>query len=118
MSAESPTPEEQQRLAEEIAEQLAKLKVEDLIVNTLMTVSSIGYRHLAVSPEGGGRGDLEQTRLAIETMRALTPLLEPRVPPELVRDLNQAIANLQLGYAEAVSQEGAATAEDGEPPAG
>lgn len=116
--SEASTPEEQQRLAEELAEQLAKLRVEDAIVNTLMTVSAIGYRHLAPSPESGGERDLEQTRLAIETMRALTPMLEPTVPPELLRDFNQAIANLQLGYAQAVSREAPATAEDDDPAAG
>ncbi|MBW3593121.1 MAG: hypothetical protein KY396_05460 [Actinobacteria bacterium] len=112
--SEAPTPEEQQRLAEEIAEQLAKLRVEDVIVNTLMTLSAIGYRHVGGGSEGGRERDLGQTRLAIETMRALTPLLEPRVPAELLRDFNQAIANLQLAYAQAIAQE---TTEDGDPPA-
>ena len=117
MSAESPTPEEQQRLAEEIAEQLAKLKVEDLVVNTLMTVSSIGYRHVAAS-SGGAEADLEQTRLAIETMRALAPVLEGAIPAELMRDFNQAIANLQLGYAQALAAQAGGKGDDGEPPAG
>ena len=115
---EEPTPEEQERLAEEIAEQLAKLRVEDAIVSTLMTVSTIGFRHLAASPEQSPERDLEQARLAIEAMRALTPLLEARIPVELLRDLNQAIANLQLAYAQAVAKETSTTSEDGEPAAG
>ena len=116
--SEAPTPEEQQRLAEEVAEQLAKLRVEDAIVNTLMTVSAIGYRHLGGRAEGAAERDLEQARLAIETMRALTPLLEPRFPAELLRDLNGAIANLQLAYAQAVSEEDRAAGEDGDATAG
>ena len=101
--SEAPTPDEQRRLAEELAEQLARLKVEDAIINTLMTVSAIGFRHASIAPEAGAERDLEQTRLAIEAMRALTPLLESKVPPELVRDFNAAVASLQLAYAKAAS---------------
>ncbi len=110
--------DEQQRLAEELAEQLARLRVEDVIVNTLMTVSAIGFRNLAPAAEGGAEPDLEQARLAVETMRALTPLLDPLVPPELLRDLNATVASLQLGYAQAVSQKKPAEGEDGNATAG
>ena len=34
--------EDKERLARELAEELRKLKVEDVLINTLMTVSSIG----------------------------------------------------------------------------
>jgi hypothetical protein len=57
-------------------------------------------------------------------MRALVPLLEDAVPGELVRDLNQSVANLQLAYAKAASTAAApdddSTSGNGEdaPPAG
>ncbi len=96
----------QERLARELAEELRKLKVEDVLVQTLVTVSSLGYRRLGLTEETRADRDLEQTRLAIDTMRALTPVLERFVPAELVRDFNQSVANLQLAYAQA-SREGA-----------
>ena len=40
--------------------------------------------------------------LAIEALRALVPVLSGSVPPELTRDFEQVIANLQLAYASAV----------------
>ena len=46
--------------------------------------------------------DLEQARLAIEALRALVPVLSESIPPELTRDFEQVIANLQLSYAAAV----------------
>jgi hypothetical protein len=115
--SERPTPEEELRLAEALAEQLAKLKVEDALINTLMTVSAIGFRHVSASAEAGDERDLEQARLAIEAMRALTPLLEAHVPPELLRDFNAAIASLQLNYAQAVAGRSDAPPEDAEPAA-
>jgi hypothetical protein len=67
-------------------------------VQTLSTVSSLAFHRL--SPE---HRDLDQARLAIEALRALVPVLEGAVPPELTRDLQQVTANLQLAYAEAAA---------------
>ncbi len=96
--------EEQARLARELAEQLRNLRVEDVLVNTLMHVSSIGYRRLGATAETRDDRDLDQVRLAIETMRALTPVLGRFVPGELVRDFNASVANLQLAYANAATE--------------
>ena len=83
-------------LVKQLEEQLKKLKVSDLIVQTLYTVSSLGYQKLA-----GEERDLPQARLAIETLRALVPVLESELGEEAVRDFKQVTANLQLAYADA-----------------
>lgn len=92
------------RLAEQLAEELAKLRVEDVLVGALIQVSSIGYRRLGLSEETKDERDLEQVRLAIDTMRALTPVLEHIVPEEMIRDFDQSVANLQLAYAKAAGE--------------
>jgi hypothetical protein len=97
--------EDQEQLSEELAEELRKLKVEDVLIQTLITVSSIGYRRLGLTPETKDDRDLEQTSLAIETMQALTPVLGHIVPAELIRDFNQSVANLKLAYAKAASDD-------------
>jgi hypothetical protein len=92
---------------EELAEALSKVRVVDVLVNALTASVSLGYHRL--SPE---TRDLPQARLAIEALRALDPVLrEAGVDERLVRDLEQARANLQLAYAKAV-------AEAGQPPPG
>jgi hypothetical protein len=96
--------EDQARLAEQLAEELAKLRVEDVLVGALIQVSSIGYRRLGLTDETKDERDLEQVRVAIDTMRALTPVLENIVPEELIRDFNQSVANLQLAYAKAADE--------------
>jgi hypothetical protein len=96
--------EDQPRLAEQLAEELAKLRVEDVLVGALIQVSSIGYRRLGLTDETNDERDLEQVRLAIDTMRALTPVLENIVPEEMIRDFNQSVANLQLAYAKAAGE--------------
>jgi hypothetical protein len=96
--------EEERELAEQLAEELRRLRVEDVLVNTLMTVSSIGYRRLGLTEDTKEDRDLEQARLAIETMQALMPVLEQILPAELVRDFGQSVANLQLAYAKAAAE--------------
>jgi hypothetical protein len=98
--AEQPADE---RLARELAEELRKLRVEDVVIQTLVTVSSIGYRRLGLTDETKDDRDLEQSRLAIETLKALTPVLERVIPEDLVRDFNSSVANLQLAYARAAA---------------
>jgi hypothetical protein len=115
--SEERSAEEQERLARELAEEFQRLRVEDLLIQTLVTVSSIGYRRLGLTEDTREHRDLIQARLAIETMRALTPVLESFVPAELVRDFNQSVANLQLAYATAAAEEaapGRGTPEPGE----
>ena len=93
------TPSDEQ-LVEQLEAELKKLKVADLLVQTLYTVSSLGFRRLAPDDR-----DLDQARLAVEALRALVPLLEDSAPAELVRDFKQVTANLQLAYADATKGE-------------
>ena len=83
---------------EALLDALQRLRISDLLVQTLSTVSSLAYHRL-----GEEHRDLEQVRLAIETLRAVVPLLAGAVPPDLGRDLEQVTADLQLAYAAAVS---------------
>ena len=94
--AEQEQPPSDEELVRQLEAELQKLKVSDLLVQTLYTVSSLGYRRLSEEER-----DLEQARLAIEALRALMPVLEGTVGEELIRDFKQVTANLQLAYAEA-----------------
>ncbi len=95
---------EQARLAQELAEELRKLRVEDVLVNTLVHVSTIGYRRLGLTEDSRGERDLDQSRLAIETMRALLPVLQGFLPADVVSGFEEQIANLQLAYAKAAKE--------------
>jgi hypothetical protein len=96
---ESARPDEE--MLRQLEEELRKVKVSDLLVQTLYTVSSLGYSRLGTESR-----DFDQAKLAIETMRALVPVLEGAVAPEIVSDFNQITANMQLAYAKAVSEAG------------
>jgi len=93
--------QDEQRLIAELQAELAKLTVSDLLLQTLHSISLLGYQRLS----GEGR-DLDQARLAIEALRALVPVLEGSVPHEALGDFNQVLANLQLAYASAAAEAG------------
>jgi hypothetical protein len=86
---------------EEVREALDRVAVADVLLNALGATASLGFRR--VSSEAR---DLPQVRLAIDALRALEPVLrEGGVDESVVRDLEQARANLQLAYAKAVDEE-------------
>ena len=95
---------EEEQLARELAEELSRLRIEDVLIQTLITISSVGYRRLGLTEETKDDRDLQQAKLAIDTMTALTPILESVVPEELVRDFNRSVASLQLAYAQAAGE--------------
>ena len=88
--------ENDEQLMRQLEEELKKLQVADLLVQTLYTVSSLGYRRLSEEDR-----DLDQARLAIEALRALVPVLEGSVGDDVLRDFKQVTSNLQLAYADA-----------------
>lgn len=78
--------------ADQLVEELRKVKVSDLLVHTCSMLASLAFGKLAPDVR-----DLDQARLAIDALKAVGPLLDeqPR------RDVQQVVANLQLAYAEA-----------------
>ena len=96
--------ESEEQLAQQLAEELRRLRIEDVLIQTLITISSIGYRRLGLTEDTKDDRDLEQAKLAIDTMTALTPILEDVVPEDLIRDFNQSVAALQLAYAQAAGE--------------
>jgi hypothetical protein len=97
-----PKPPNDEQLLQQLEEELKKLKVSDLLVQTLYTVSSLGYRKLSEEDR-----DLDEARLAIEALRALLPVLEGSAGGDIVRDFRQVTSNLQLAYADAAKGSGA-----------
>ncbi len=99
--------EEELPSEEELLEALDRVGVSDVLLNALSATASIGFRRVSADAR-----DLPQARLAIESLRALEPVLrEGGVDEAIVRDLEQARMNLQLAYAKAVGESGSTASE-------
>ena len=81
---------------EKLAEELRKLKIEDLVLSTVSTLGQLAYSKLDAK-------DFDQARLAVDATAALLPTLEGRVDADVLRDFKQLLANVRLAYASAVS---------------
>lgn len=92
----APEPDE---FAARLEEELKRVRISDVLVQTLYTLSSLGYHKL-----GAEHRDLPQARLAIESLRALLPVLKGEAPAEVLRDFEQVVANMQLAYASAAKE--------------
>ena len=95
--------EQQLPTEEELREALDRIGVADILLNALSATASIGFRRVSAEAR-----DLNEAKLAIESLRALEPVLrESGVDEAVIRDLEQARTNLQLAYAKAVSEQAA-----------
>src|SRR3954469_2708860 len=93
--------EEELRAAYEaqLEEQLKSLRVEDVVVQTIVTLVNLGGRRAGLAPGTEAERDPDQLRLAIEGARALLGLIEAELGPDgaAIRD---ALSQLQLAYAQ------------------
>jgi hypothetical protein len=96
MSTQEPN-EEELRAAYEA--ELKRLRVEDVLLQTVVSLLNLGGRKAGLAPGTEDERDPEQLRLAIEGARALMPLVEPALGAEAsqVRDI---LSQLQMAYAQ------------------
>lgn len=91
--------DEEKQASEDLAEQLRKIKVSDLVVQHAVGLIQLGFIRIA-----GEQRDLDQARLAIDTLRALEPIIREQVSSEMADELQGAVTNMQLAFADAVSE--------------
>jgi len=116
-----PTEEE---LRAALDEQMRNITVQDVLMQTVVTLVNLAARRLGLTEQQGeaapGR-DLEQSRVAIEAVRALLPLCRQ----EGMEQVQQALSQLQIAYAKeaqaagggaGVPTPGAGASADPQPP--
>src|ERR687887_649649 len=89
---ERPSDEE---LRARVEEQLRKVRVQDLLLESVIGILNLAARRIAKEDER----DLEQARIGIEAVRAVLELIEPE-PRRAIRDT---LSELQMLYARAAS---------------
>jgi hypothetical protein len=88
---------------EQLREALKQLRVEDVLLQTVVTLVNLSGRRLTVEEEK----NLDQAKLGIEAVRALLPLC----PEEEAKPIRDALAQLQMVYVRETQQ----PAAEGEP---
>src|SRR5687768_1292126 len=96
MSSQGPS-EDELRAAYEA--ELKRLRVEDVLVQTLVSLLNLGGRKAGLAPGTEDERDLDQLRLAIDGARALMPLVEPMLGAEAAQ-VREILSQLQMTYAQ------------------
>src|SRR6266571_6623868 len=71
---------------EQLAEQIKALKVSDLLLSTISTLGQLAYVKLDAK-------ELDEARLAIDSIAVLLAGLEGQIDDQLLRDFTQLLAN-------------------------
>ena len=89
--------EEEMRAAYEA--EIKKLRVEDVLIQTVVSLVNLGGRKAGLAPGTEDERDLGQLQKAIDAARALLPLVEAELGPDAgqVRD---ALSQLQMAFAQ------------------
>ena len=89
----APSQPSEEELRAHLEEQLRKVRVEDLLVESAASIVNLTLRRIAKPDEQ----DLEQARVGIEAVRALVDLVEG----EVAGQIRSALSDLQILYARA-----------------
>jgi hypothetical protein len=108
MSTQDPRQPTEEELRAAYEAELKRLRVDDVLVQTVVSLINLGGRRAGLAPGTEDERDLEQVRQAVEAVRALLPLVEPELGPDAA-SLRDALAQLQLAYARGSAPQAAAS---------
>ena len=100
--AQGPDPGRQpteQELQAAYEAELKRIRVDDVLVQTVVSLLNLGGRRAGLAPGTEGERDLDQVGQAIEGVRALLPLVEGQLGPD-AQTLRDALSQLQMAYAQ------------------
>ncbi len=97
---------DEEELRRRLEEELRKLRVQDVLLQTVVSLINLTSRRIAKEDER----DLDQARIGIDAVRSLVELLDPE-PAGQVRN---ALSELQMQYARVAGEPGGAESGAGE----
>ncbi len=87
------------RAQEEMARMMSSVK--DVALSNTSLLTAQAWHHLGLAPMSGASEsvvDLESAKMAIDLLEANIKILEPSLEKDIVKELKQALMNLQLNY--------------------
>jgi hypothetical protein len=84
-------PQSEQEMRERLEQELRKLRVEEVVLQSVVSIVNLTARRIAKEDER----DLAQAKVGIDAVRALLEV----IPPEAARQIREALSELQMLYA-------------------
>jgi uncharacterized protein (DUF2236 family) len=95
--SEQMRPPTEAELAAAYEEQLRQLRVEDVVVQTIVSLLNLGARKAGLAGGGPEEVDRDQVKLAVDGARALLPLVEEPLGQDAA-SIRDALSRLQMAY--------------------
>jgi len=105
MSTPPPGQPSEEELRAAYEAEIKKLRVEDVVIQTVITLVNLGGRKAGLAPGTEDERDADQLRLAIDGARALLPFVEAELGPDAAQ-VRDALSQLQLAFAQSASEGG------------
>lgn len=105
---ETPGQPTEEEMRERLEEQLRRVRVQDLLLESVVSVLNLSARRIAKEDER----DLEQGRIGIDAVRAVVDLLDP----EPAAQVRSALSEVQMLYAKEAGEGGGPGSEVGGEP--
>ncbi len=112
MTSDPRQPSEEELRAAYEAE-LKRLRVEHVLLDNVVALINLGMRRTGLAPGTEEERDPAQVRMAIESVRALLPVLEQAAPTQ-INAIRDAVSQLQIAFVKIGGQPGAPSEGAGE----
>ncbi|MEJ7785887.1 MAG: hypothetical protein WKF96_13865 [Solirubrobacteraceae bacterium] len=118
MDEQPPLPDDlsEDELRAAYEEQLKQVRVEDVLIQTVVSLLNLGGRKSGLAPGTEDEKDPEQLRQAIDGVRAVLPLVESALGPD-AKQLRDVLSQLQMAYAQQAPPGSAPAAGEPDKPA-
>lgn len=108
------TPSEEE-LRQAYEQQIKQIRVDQLLLENVVTILNLGMRRTGLAPGTEDERDLDQVRLAIESVRGVMPVLEQSIPQQ-AGPIRDALSQLQMAFVKLGGASSAPSAGSPEPP--
>jgi cobalamin biosynthesis protein CobT len=98
---EEPKGMSEEEFRAKLEEHFREQKVGDVLIQFLISLSTLAYVKMGLTEDTKDYKDLEQSRLAIDSFKALLEAAESRLPEQDAKALAGALASLQITFAKA-----------------
>ena len=91
---------------ERMQEEIGRVPVSEHLMAFMASLSSMAFARMGLSPDTEKDRDLDQSRLAIDSFKALVEVLAPVSPPETTGLYRSTLAQMQMAYVSALGRVG------------
>ncbi len=112
--AEEREPRTESELVEQLQEEMRRITVPDYLRHLLVSLSSMAFQRLGLTPESVDDRDLTQSRTAIDAFEALVDVLSPSLSKDEEALFRSALHEMRMGFVRASGAKESVAAEPSE----